>query len=565
VTGSSDSHAGDWTVPGYVTERELGAGAGGRVVIAVHVATGRPVAIKYLGERLRGEAAFRAAFREEAELLGGLDTPYVTRLFEYVESTAGAGAGAAIVMELVDGVALRALLRQEGPTIPEAALVVLKGSLLGLAAAHGSGVVHRDYKPENVLVTREGQTKLVDFGIARRSGSRAGDISGTPAYMAPEQWRGEPADAAGDVYAATVTFFECLTGQRPFTGASPIELAVQHTEAPVPVDRLPEAVRELVLRGMAKSPADRPASAAAFLAELEQVAGAAYGPDWQERGRRALAAIAALVPLLFPRPRTAPGGGTAMATTRLPERSERPERTDLPGRDRRGLLATLTALVVALLVVAATLAPGWAGEDDPRTEVATDLGTTTPTPTPSESPPPSLGSGDGGASGEPEGSEPAPTTPSEEGGGGGEQDSGGQTDGGGDAGGGEGDTDTTEPEETYVSFGDVGDMWVVWEDADTGGCECHVAYANVTLTVEGPDPVDVDFNWYQQIGDEYPGTWLYGETWTVDSSMNGLTHTASYQITNYADCYYSYRLDVYPHDPYDVTHTGTVTPECGPR
>jgi serine/threonine-protein kinase len=322
------------------------------------------------------------------------------------------------------------------------------------------------------------------------------------------------------------------------------------------VDRLPEAVRELVLRGMAKSPADRPASAAAFLAELEQVAGAAYGPDWQERGRRALAALAALAPLLFPRPPTAPGGGTAVATTRLPERPER------PGRDRRGLLATLTALVVALLVVAATLAPGWAaGEDDPRTEVATDLGTTTPTPTPTptprESPPPSLGSGDGGASGEPEGSEPVPTTPFE-------QDSGGDADG--SDGGDEGDTDPTQPEESYVSATDVGDMGIVWEDADTGGCECYVAYATVTFTVEGPDGVYVDFDWYEQFNGGFEETWLYAENWLVDSSMNGVVQTVSYQITTAttADiCDYSYRLNVEPTDPADgVSDTGTVTYGC---
>lgn len=177
-----------WSVPGYTESRELGSGGSGRVVLAVHDATGVPVAVKYLSRRLRTDSGFIQEFRAEARLLGGLDSPYVVGLYEYVE----APHGAAIVMELVDGIALRALLQREGATGPEAALVVLKGSLLGLAAAHRAGVVHRDYKPENVLVAADGSSKLVDFGIAAGRGTTPG-VAGTPAYMAPEQWHGEPA------------------------------------------------------------------------------------------------------------------------------------------------------------------------------------------------------------------------------------------------------------------------------------------------------------------------------------------------------------------------------------
>ncbi|HEY9371074.1 serine/threonine-protein kinase [Streptomyces sp.] len=299
VPGTADAPgtahgAGGWAVPGYAAVRTLGEGAGGRVVLARHEATGVPVAVKYLSERLRGDQEFLARFRAEARLLGDLRHPCVVRLYEYVE----ARRGAAIVMEAVDGVTLRELLRAHGPTGPEAALVLLKGSLLGLGAAHTAGVVHRDYKPENVLVRADGSSALADFGIAVRTGREA-EAAGTPAYMAPEQWDGEPAGPAGDVYAATAVFYECLTGRRPFRADDLTALRLQHLRAPVAVDDVPEPVRALVREGLAKDPADRP-GIEAFLAELERAATDGYGAGWEERGRRRLAELAALLALLFP-------------------------------------------------------------------------------------------------------------------------------------------------------------------------------------------------------------------------------------------------------------------------
>ena len=234
-------------------------------------------------------------FRSEAAMLAGLDDPHVVRLYEYVESP----SGAAIVMELVDGVSLRQILARSGATTPEAALVVLQGSLLGLAAAHARGVVHRDYKPDNVLVDRDGVSKLTDFGIAARAGDTAAR-GGTLAYAPPEQFAGEPASPAGDVYAATATFFECLTGQPPFAGDTAAALMYQHMAEPVPVEAVPEPVRPLVAAGMAKQPGDRPADAAAFATALNQVATEAYGPDWRRRGRSHLGEAALLLAALWP-------------------------------------------------------------------------------------------------------------------------------------------------------------------------------------------------------------------------------------------------------------------------
>jgi serine/threonine-protein kinase len=390
-----------WSVPGYTESRELGSGGCGRVVLAVHDSTGVPVAVKYLNERLRADTGFVREFRAEAQLLGGLDSPYVVRLYEYVE----APQGAAIVMELVDGVALRALLLREGATGPEAALAVLKGSLLGLAAAHGAGVVHRDYKPENVLVAADGSSKLVDFGIAAGRGTTPG-VAGTPAYMAPEQWHGEPASPAADVYAATATFYECLTGRKPFRGENIAELALQHIGAPVPEDDTPEPVRPLIRRGLAKSPEQRPANAAAFVAELEEIAGAAYGPDWEERGQRRLAALAALLPLLFPSggPAAAPpdtattaigtGGGAGIGTGAHPTGR-------LPTALRKVLVGAAALAVAAAIAVSAQ-----AGEGDTPGAVAQAVATTSALPSGAPSPETS------GTGGSPEPSDsPAATSP----------------------------------------------------------------------------------------------------------------------------------------------------------
>ncbi|MER6082329.1 serine/threonine-protein kinase [Streptomyces sp. NPDC001833] len=387
-----------WAVPGYLQDKELGSGASGRVVLATHDTTGTRVAIKYLAEKLRDDPAFREVFRAEARLLGELRSPHVVELYEYVESP----RGAAIVMELVDGVPLRKLLLDHGATTPEAALVVLKGSLLGLAAAHAAGVVHRDYKPDNVLVAADGSSKLVDFGIAVPSGAAA-NASGTPTYMAPEQWTGGEAGPATDVYAATATFFECLTGMKPYPGRTLAELAIQHIEAPIPDELAPEPVRPLIRRGLAKTPEERPESAAAFVEELEAVAGAAYGEEWEERGRRELAALAALFFLSFPTADGSASGTTALATTVLGAGARR-----MPGRSRK-MLAGLTAGVVLVVGgVAATAVATGAGAGH-RTTNGAGSGPGPDGSTDGTAPSGSAGSPDGGPSASDGSSSPSAT------------------------------------------------------------------------------------------------------------------------------------------------------------
>jgi hypothetical protein len=284
-----------WRVPGYAEVDVLGTGGFGRVVLAKHEASGKMAAIKYLRADFLADARIADGFRREAWLLSGVRSRHVVRLFDFVETP----QGAALVMEAVPGVSLRALLVAENVLAPEAALAILKGSLLGLADAHAVGVVHRDYKPGNVLVSREGESKLVDFGLATLDGHN-GLTAGSPAYMAPEQWAGRPGLPATDVYAATCVFYQCVTGHRPFEADTSEQLRALHGEAPVPLEAVPEALRPLIARGMAKDPAWRPATADAFVTELEAVARKAYGKNWEKRGWKRLATSAAALTALTP-------------------------------------------------------------------------------------------------------------------------------------------------------------------------------------------------------------------------------------------------------------------------
>ena len=296
----------EWSVPGYTEERLLGHGVSGRVVAAVNDASGQRVAIKYLRENLVRDTGFLEELRSDAERLVSISAPHMVRVFDYVEQP---GEGAAIVMELVEGVSLREMLARRGPLGAAAGLVVLKDLLLALAGAHSHRLAHRDVKPENVLIDARGWCTLTDFGVAVKTDKQM-RAPGTPEYMAPELWHGAPNVPATDIYAATAVLCESLAGKPPFSGRAG-RLRDHHESTPVPLDEFDPPLQDLIAWGLAKDPAARPRNAVSFVSELEARAGAAYGPYWEDEGRRELAGREAeLLPLLA----SGAGGGSARVT-----------------------------------------------------------------------------------------------------------------------------------------------------------------------------------------------------------------------------------------------------------
>ncbi|MGH3864595.1 MAG: protein kinase domain-containing protein [Pseudonocardiaceae bacterium] len=276
-----------WSVPGVLNLRELREDPVGRRVLARHRITRKSLAVTYLSPELLADSEFRTRFARDSVRLARVREARVARVHRYCECH----HGAAVVGDHVSGTSLRSLLLAQGAVGTEAALVVLKDSLRALAACHEVGLAHGDIKPEGVILTSAGRVRLVDFGLWTSDSRRLLDRS-TPFYLAPEQRSGPLATPAGDVYAATVSFFECLAGAPPFYADGAAELAAKHEQSALPVDVVPEPVRELVLRGLAKDPRSRP-EARSLLAQVGEVAARAAGSDWERSGRRELEALLA--------------------------------------------------------------------------------------------------------------------------------------------------------------------------------------------------------------------------------------------------------------------------------
>ena len=276
----------------------------------------RPVAVKVMDPRLAADPVFRARFEREARSAARIDHPAVVDVYDQGTCVLGDGGPVVfLVMELVEGGTLRDVLRAAGPLPVAAAVAVLVPVLDGLAQAHRRGLVHRDVKPENVLISRTGEVKVADFGLvtaaAQAGVSHAGMILGTVAYLSPEQVTTGAADARSDVYAAGVLAYELLTGAPPFTGDTAISVAYRHVHDEVPApssaaQNIPAELDDLIVRATRRDPAARPADAGAFLAALCRVV-----------ERAGIPRVPPPVPPARPEPDSLPGT-TAATPQRLP-------------------------------------------------------------------------------------------------------------------------------------------------------------------------------------------------------------------------------------------------------
>ncbi len=255
---------GDLLAARYRLESRIAAGGMGEVWRAADLVLDRPVAVKLLPAGYAQHPETLARFRAEARHAAAVSHPGIAQVYDYGD--ASEGQPPFLVMELVDGRPLSQLLAA-GPLGPGRTLDLVTQVAAGLAAAHATGLVHRDIKPGNLLVSASGAVKITDFGIAYAAGSapltRTGTVIGTPAYMAPERLAGVVAGPASDLYALGIVAYECLAGAVPFAGTA-LEVALAHQHQPLPPlpPDVPREVAALVADLTARDPADRPASAA---------------------------------------------------------------------------------------------------------------------------------------------------------------------------------------------------------------------------------------------------------------------------------------------------------------
>jgi beta-lactam-binding protein with PASTA domain/tRNA A-37 threonylcarbamoyl transferase component Bud32 len=291
----------------YELDGVVGRGGMAEVYRARDIRLDRIVAIKTLRADLARDQTFQARFRREAQSAASLNHPSIVAVYDTGEDMATGVPVPYIVMEYVDGRTVRDLLQEGHRLLPERSIEIIDGVLRALEYSHQAGIVHRDIKPGNVMVTRNGDIKVMDFGIARAMSdaqatmTQTAQVIGTAQYLSPEQARGERVDSRSDLYSTGCLLYELLTGRPPFTGDSPVAIAYQHVrENPIPPSRIdpdiPPWADAIVLKAMAKSPADRYQTAGEMRADLQRAASGmpiaapaptrmdVYGPRTQRLG-----------------------------------------------------------------------------------------------------------------------------------------------------------------------------------------------------------------------------------------------------------------------------------------
>jgi serine/threonine protein kinase, bacterial len=311
----------------YRVEAKIATGGTSTVYRGLDVRLDRPVALKVMDSRYAGDQQFLTRFQLEARAVARLKDPGLVAVYDQ-------GTDARhpfLVMELIEGGTLRELLAERGPMPPHAVAAVLRPVLGGLATAHRAGLVHRDVKPENVLISDDGVVKIADFGLVRAVAAAgitsASVILGTAAYLSPEQVRDGNATARSDVYAVGIMAYELLTGQTPFSGDSALSVAYQRLDTDVPppgtvIDGVPRQFDKLVGRATARDPADRYADAHDMGAELEAIADELALPEFRVPAPRNSAQhrSAALYHSQFDRTTAAEQPAAGRASVRRPTR-----------------------------------------------------------------------------------------------------------------------------------------------------------------------------------------------------------------------------------------------------
>ena len=295
----------------YLIQRKLGAGGMAAVYLAEDQELGRRVALKLLDDRHASDEQFVERFRREAQNAAGLNHPNIVSIFDRGQ----AEETYYIAMEFLDGRTLKELVVRNGPTPIPIAIDYARQILQALAFAHRHGIVHRDIKPHNIVVGRDGRLKVTDFGIARSGASQmteAGSIVGTAQYLSPEQARGAQVDPRSDLYSLGIVIYEMLTGKVPFTGDAPVEIAMKHLR------RRPSRRRScgprcrtsldaVVMRALAKDPDERFDSAEEMDADLARVGrGLAVSRRTEEAATQVMRADDATSATMVARPRTTP-------------------------------------------------------------------------------------------------------------------------------------------------------------------------------------------------------------------------------------------------------------------
>ncbi len=364
VSSTGDALIGRTLDGRYRVLSRIAEGGMATVYLAVDERLEREVALKVMRPHLVHDETFVSRFRREARSAAALSHPNVVAVYDQGEDD----GQVFLAMELVPGVTLRDVLNEEGSLSPRAALDLVEPVLMALAEAHHKGLIHRDVKPENVIINDNGTVKVADFGLARAVSSQtmtssSGVLLGTVAYLSPEQVERGIADARSDVYATGLVLFEMLTGTKAFTGETPIHVAYQHVHGGVPapssrVEGLPPALDDLVAVATARDPDERPADAAELL-QLVRRTRASLTPavlDARPAGVAAAAAVStptatAALPV---RGRTALATGDSARTTAIALEPRPLEGVVLDdGRRRR---SWWPAALVAALLAAAT---GW--------------------------------------------------------------------------------------------------------------------------------------------------------------------------------------------------------------